>query len=70
MLGESLAFFAEGTFRRAPGLLSFRMGPFVVSARAGMPVVPVTLVGTRAVLRDKSWMPRRLPIRRREGTRS
>jgi 1-acyl-sn-glycerol-3-phosphate acyltransferase len=61
--GESLAFFAEGTFRRAPGLLSFRMGAFVVSAQAGMPLVPVTLVGTRAVLQDKSWIPRRLPIR-------
>jgi len=61
--GESLAFFPEGTFRRAPGLLSFRMGAFVVSAQAGMPLVPVTLVGTRAVLQDKTWIPRRLPIR-------
>jgi 1-acyl-sn-glycerol-3-phosphate acyltransferase len=60
---ESLAFFPEGTFRRAPGLLSFRMGAFVVSAQAGMALVPVTLVGTRAVLQDKSWIPRRLPIR-------
>jgi len=61
--GESLAFFPEGTFRRAPGLLSFRMGAFVVSAQAGMPLVPVTLMGTRAVLQDKSLIPRRLPIR-------
>jgi 1-acyl-sn-glycerol-3-phosphate acyltransferase len=61
--GESLAFFPEGTFRRAPGLLSFHMGAFVVSAQAGMPLVPVILVGTRAVLRDKSWIPRRLSIR-------
>ena len=61
--GESLAFFPEGTFRRAPGLLSFRMGGFVVSAQAGMPLVPVTLMGTRAVLQDKTWIPRRLLIR-------
>jgi len=61
--GESLSFFPEGTFRRAPGLLSFRMGAFVVSAQAGMPLVPVTLTGTRAVLPDKTWIPRRLPIR-------
>ena len=61
--GESLAFFPEGTFRRAPGLLSFRMGAFVVGARAGLPLVPVTLVGTRAVLPDTTWVPRRLPIR-------
>jgi len=61
--GESLAFFPEGTFRRARGLLSFRMGAFVVSAQAGMPLVPVTLTGTRAVLQDKGWIPQRLPIR-------
>jgi 1-acyl-sn-glycerol-3-phosphate acyltransferase len=61
--GESLAFFPEGTFRRAPGVLSFRMGAFVVSAQTGMALVPVTLVGTRAVLQDRSWVPRRLPIR-------
>jgi acyl carrier protein len=61
--GQSFAFFPEGTFRRAPGLLPFRMGAFVVSAEAGMPVVPVTLVGTRAVLQDRTWIPQRLPVR-------
>jgi 1-acyl-sn-glycerol-3-phosphate acyltransferase len=61
--GHSLAFFPEGTFRRAPGLLPFRMGAFVVSAEAGMPVVPVTLVGTRAVLQDRTWIPQRFPVR-------
>jgi 1-acyl-sn-glycerol-3-phosphate acyltransferase len=57
--GHSLIFFPEGTFRRMPGLLPFRMGAFVVAARAGMPVVPVTLRGTRSVLRDGQWLFRR-----------
>lgn len=56
--GDSLVFFPEGTFRDAPGLLSFRMGAFLVAARAGVPVVPVTLRGTRALLPGKRRRPR------------
>ncbi|HTQ75941.1 MAG TPA: AMP-binding protein [Burkholderiales bacterium] len=57
--GEALVFFPEGTFTRAPGLLPFHMGAFVVAAAAGMPVVPVAVRGTRSVLRDGDWLPRR-----------
>ncbi len=57
--GESLAFFAEGTFRRESGLREFHMGAFVAAASAGIPVVPVALRGTRSVLRDGQWLPRR-----------
>ena len=57
--GESLLFFAEGTFSRAPGLLPFHMGAFQVAAEANLPLVPVTLRGTRSMLRDGSWFPRR-----------
>ena len=57
--GQSLIVFAEGTFRRMPGLLPFRMGAFVIAAQAGVPVVPVTLRGTRSVLRDGQWLIRR-----------
>jgi len=55
--GESMVFFAEGTFRREPGLLSFRMGAFMLAARTGVPVLPVSLVGTRTLLRGESWRP-------------
>lgn len=48
--GRSLLFFPEGTFRRAPGILPFRLGAFVVAANSGAEVVPVALRGTRAVL--------------------
>ena len=57
--GQSLGFFPEGTFTRMPGLREFRMGAFVAAARAGMPVVPVTIRGTRSMLRAGSWFPRR-----------
>jgi 1-acyl-sn-glycerol-3-phosphate acyltransferase len=52
-------FFPEGTFSRIPGLTPFRMGAFVVAAEAGAPVVPVSLRGTRSILRDGSWFPHR-----------
>ena len=60
--GEALVFFAEGTFTRAPGLMPFHMGAFVASAESGAPVVPVTLRGTRSVLREGQWRPRRVAI--------
>lgn len=57
--GRCLAFFPEGTFDRMPGLLPFRMGAFLAAAEAGVPVVPVAIRGTRAVLRSETWLPRR-----------
>ncbi len=57
--GESLVVFAEGTFDRAPGLLPFHMGGFVVAAGGDVPVVPVALRGTRALLRGDDRWPRR-----------
>jgi 1-acyl-sn-glycerol-3-phosphate acyltransferase len=42
-----------------PGLLEFRMGAFVVAAETGTPVIPVTITGTRSVLRGGQWFPRR-----------
>ena len=61
--GERLVIFPEGRLRRMPGLLTFYPGPFIIAAKAGVPVVPVTLTGTRSVLRDgNQWFPRRTPI--------
>jgi 1-acyl-sn-glycerol-3-phosphate acyltransferase len=57
--GRGLVFFPEGTFTRLPGLLPFRMGAFVVAANTGVPVVPAAICGTRAMLRDGQWWPRR-----------
>jgi len=54
--------FPEGTLRREPGLLPFRMGAFVAAAQAGVPVVPVVIRGTRSMLPDGIWFPRPAPL--------
>jgi 1-acyl-sn-glycerol-3-phosphate acyltransferase len=51
-------FFPEGTVYRMPGLRRFHLGAFVAAAQANMPVVPIALRGTRAVMRDVEWFPR------------
>jgi acyl carrier protein len=60
--GKSLAFFPEGTFTHLPGLRSFHLGAFITAARAGIPVVPIAIRGSRAALRAGHWRPRRGPL--------
>jgi 1-acyl-sn-glycerol-3-phosphate acyltransferase len=60
--GESLVVFAEGTFHRDPGLLPFHMGAFTAAAATGVPIVPVAVCGTRTMMPDGTWLPRRTPI--------
>jgi 1-acyl-sn-glycerol-3-phosphate acyltransferase len=55
--GRSLMYFPEGTFTRIPGLRRFHMGAFVAAAEAAVPLVPVTIQGTRSVLRGDSLFP-------------
>jgi len=57
--GVPLMFFPEGTLTRYPGLLPFHMGAFVTAAENELPVVPITLRGTRSILRSGGWFPRR-----------
>lgn len=57
--GPPLLFFPEGTFTRTPGLQPFYLGAFVAAAASNLPIVPVTLRGTRNILRSGSWFPRR-----------
>jgi 1-acyl-sn-glycerol-3-phosphate acyltransferase len=52
----SMVFFPEGTFGDEPGLLRFHAGAFVFAVRAGLPVAPIALRGTRRAL------PQRLPL--------
>ena len=56
--GDGLGFFPEGTLHRMPGLLPFRLGAFSVAVDGEASVVPVTIVGSRSVLRDGQWIPR------------
>ena len=57
--GQSLMFFAEGTFTRTPGLLPFRMGAFETAVETGAPIIPLAIRGTRSVLRGDQFFPRR-----------
>jgi 1-acyl-sn-glycerol-3-phosphate acyltransferase len=60
--GSSLAFFPEGTFTRQPGVLKFHTGAFTTALRAGCPVVPATVRGTRVALSPSGGLPRPGPI--------
>jgi 1-acyl-sn-glycerol-3-phosphate acyltransferase len=55
--GNSLVFFPEGTFSKVPGLLKFHSGAFMTAARAGCPVIPATVKGTRVTLSPRTTWP-------------
>jgi 1-acyl-sn-glycerol-3-phosphate acyltransferase len=57
--GRRPVFFAEGTLQRMPGLLPFQMGAFILAGEEMLPIVPLVIRGTRNILREGSWFPRR-----------
>ncbi|MCK4940418.1 MAG: 1-acyl-sn-glycerol-3-phosphate acyltransferase, partial [Rhodospirillaceae bacterium] len=61
--GAALVYFPEGTFIGQPGVLPFQMGAFIAAAESGIPVVPIAVRGTRAIMMGNSWFPRRGRIR-------
>jgi 1-acyl-sn-glycerol-3-phosphate acyltransferase len=56
--GESVVFFPEGTFSARTGVARFHSGAFAMAERAGVPIVPLAIRGTRRVLRAKTLVPR------------
>jgi 1-acyl-sn-glycerol-3-phosphate acyltransferase len=56
--GASLGIFPEGTFKAEPGLRNFHLGAFMAATRAGIPVVPVVIRGTRHILPADTLRPR------------
>jgi 1-acyl-sn-glycerol-3-phosphate acyltransferase len=56
--GNSLVFFPEGTFDPRPGLGKFHAGAFTIAARAGCPVVPAVVRGTRRAFPPRGAWPR------------
>jgi 1-acyl-sn-glycerol-3-phosphate acyltransferase len=48
--GHSLIVFPEGTRSTDGTVARFKGGPFVIALQAGLPVVPITLVGSRHVM--------------------
>jgi 1-acyl-sn-glycerol-3-phosphate acyltransferase len=61
--GQSLMFFPEGTFTEEPGLLRFHLGAFVTAHRAGCPVVPAVIHGSRVALSPRGGLPHPVPLR-------
>ena len=61
--GTPLAYFPEGTLHRMPGLLPFQLGAFAAALTSKVVVVPVTIRGTRSILRGDAWFARRGRIR-------
>ena len=56
--GARIVSFPEGTLTRMPGLLGFRVGSFLIAVEAGIPMVPIVIIGTRSALRGGQWFPR------------
>jgi 1-acyl-sn-glycerol-3-phosphate acyltransferase len=56
--GVSFAIFAEGTRSLDGRLRPFKKGAFVVAIEAGVPIVPVSIVGTQALLKKGDWIVR------------
>lgn len=56
-LKGSLMYFPEGTFTRRSGLAPFHMGAFLAAAKSHRPIVPITIQGSRSMLRESDWFP-------------
>lgn len=56
--GSSVAVFPEGTFETKPGLAQFRPGAFAAAIAGELPVVPVVIEGSRAMLAANQILPR------------
>jgi 1-acyl-sn-glycerol-3-phosphate acyltransferase len=56
--GQAVAFFPEGTFTSEAAVGRFHNGAFAAASRAGVPVAPVAIRGTRRILRAKTLLPR------------
>ncbi|HTV80977.1 MAG TPA: lysophospholipid acyltransferase family protein [Steroidobacteraceae bacterium] len=61
--GESMVFFPEGTFSEEPGLLKFHFGAFAAAQRAGCPLVPAIIHGSRTALSPRGELPQPTPLR-------
>ena len=65
--GNSFLVFPEGTRSRTGELQAFKPGVFLIAARAGAPLVPVAIQGTRAAMRKGSPLVRPVTVSVRIG---
>src|SRR5262249_41103790 len=54
----SVFVFPEGTFTPEDGLRPFQLGAFKAAVDTGAPIIPVSIAGSRGVLRDGTYLPR------------
>ncbi len=57
--GKSVVMFPEGSRSRTPGILPFKNGSFYLAILSGVPIIPITINGSREVLRPDSLHVRR-----------
>jgi 1-acyl-sn-glycerol-3-phosphate acyltransferase len=53
--GTNVVFFPEGTRQPDALLQEFKPGGFLLAMKAGVPIVPVSIVGTKDIIRKNSW---------------
>jgi 1-acyl-sn-glycerol-3-phosphate acyltransferase len=58
-LGESVILFAEGTRTRDGSLQPFKRGAFSLSIQSGVPIVPLTILGSFAIMKKGSMAVRK-----------
>ncbi len=56
--GDSVFVFPEGTFVPEAGIRPFQLGAFKAAVDTSAPLIPVSLAGTRGILRDGTILPR------------
>ncbi len=54
--GASVVVYAEGTRGDSYALRPFKKGPFVLAIKAGVPIIPVIIHGTREVMARGQWL--------------
>jgi 1-acyl-sn-glycerol-3-phosphate acyltransferase len=53
--GLSIVIFPEGTRSETGAILPFKKGPFALALKAGVPLTPVAIEGSRHVMPKNSW---------------
>ncbi len=65
--GKTIAVFPEGTRGATDALGEFKKGGFLIAKKAGVPVVPIGISGSRAIWSRDEWLPRGGEARVRVG---
>lgn len=54
--GQSIIIYPEGTFSYASGMLPFKLGAFKIATETDTSIIPLSLAGTRHILRGDEWL--------------